>query len=111
MTVDLIWGVSDMERNLEDGMVKKVAWRLDGFDGTYSDGAYGTIDLEPANPETMIPFGQLTEADVVQWVHAYFGSTKITKIENQIRSRINRQRTPVTGYGKPWDEASDTTED
>ena len=111
MTVDLIWGVSELERNLEDGMVKKVAWRLDGFDGTYSDGAYGLIELEPANPESMIPFARLSENTVVQWVLSYFGSEKITEIESQIRTRVERQRNPVTGYGKPWDEALETTED
>jgi len=36
MTVEFTWTVADLQRNLADGMITTVHWRVDAFDGTYA---------------------------------------------------------------------------
>jgi hypothetical protein len=96
------WKVANMERNLADGMVTTVHYTVSANDGTYSSSAYGSVGLEPADPDSMVPFGDLDEFTVASWVANQFGDEKVQEIQAALQNQIDLQRTPVTGSGVPW---------
>ena len=103
MTITKTWEVNTLQRELADGYVNKVIYRVKGSDGTYETRATGEVDLE--KPETLIPYKDLTEEKVIGWVKAKLDAQEagtVAKIEAAIDANINLQKTPVHGVGKPW---------
>ena len=97
------WEVNTLQRELADGYVNKVIYRVNGTDGTYTTRATGEVDLP--KPETLIPYGDLTETTVIGWVKAKLDADNagtVAKIEAAIDANIAEQKTPVYGVGKPW---------
>jgi hypothetical protein len=102
MSTTYAWNVVNMERNLSDGMVTTVHYTVSAHDGTYSSSAYGSIGLDPAEPDSMVPYADLDEFTVASWVAAKFGDEKVQEIQSALQNQIDLQRTPVTGSGVPW---------
>ena len=103
MTITKTWQVNTLQRELADGYVNKVIYRINGTDGTYTTRATGEIDLE--RPETLIPYKDLTEDTVIGWVKAKIDANEagtVSKIEAAIDAQIIAQRTPTHGTGVPW---------
>ena len=103
MTITKTWEVNTLQRELSDGYVNKVIYRVKGSDGTYETRATGEVDLE--KPETLIPYKDLTEEKVINWVKAKLEAQEagtVAKIEAAIDANIAAQKTPVYGTGKPW---------
>ena len=103
MAITKTWEVNTLQRELEDGYVNKVIYRVKGSDGTYETRATGEVDLE--KPETLIPYKDLTEEKVIGWVKAKLDAQEagtVAKIEAAIDANIAAQKTPVYGTGKPW---------
>ena len=97
------WEVNTLQRELSDGYVNKVIYRVKGSDGTYETRATGEVDLE--KPDTLIPYKDLTEEKVIGWVKAKLDAQEagtVAKIEAAIDANIAAQKTPVYGTGKPW---------
>ena len=97
------WEVNTLQRELADGYVNKVIYRVKGSDGTYETRATGEVDLE--KPETLIPYKDLTEEKVIGWVKAKLDAQEagtVANIEAAIDANINAQKTPTHGVGKPW---------
>ena len=97
------WQVNTMQRELADGYVNKVIYRVNGEDGTYKFRATGEVDLP--RPETLIPYSDLTEAQVLTWVQQKLNADKdgtVAAIEQAVENGVNEQKTPTTGVGKPW---------
>ena len=86
------WQVNTLQRELADGYVNKVIFRVNGEDGTYSFRATGEVDLP--KPDTLVPYADLTEEVVLGWVKA--------KLEETVENGVNTQKTPTHGTGKPW---------
>ena len=57
------WAIANLERETADGFVFTAHYTVNAKDDTYSAGAYGSIGFE--RPENLIPFADLTEAEVV----------------------------------------------
>ena len=100
MAITKTWEVNTLQRELADGYVNKVIYRVNGTDGTYSTRATGEVDLE--KPDTLIPYKDLTQETVIGWVKAKLGSDSVTEIEKAIDDNITLQKTPVHGVGTPW---------
>ena len=97
------WQVNTLERELADGYVKKVIYRVIGEDGTYRFRATGEVNLP--RPETLVPYANLSEAAVLTWVKQKLDSDKegtVAAIEQAVENGVNEQKTPTTGTGKPW---------
>ena len=104
MTITKTWEVNTLQRELADGYVNKVIYRVKGTDGTYETRATGEVDLE--KPETLIPYKDLTNDFVIGWVKAKLeadDSGSVAKIEAAIDANINAQKTPTHGLGTPWE--------
>jgi len=100
MTITKTWEVNTLQRELADGYVNKVIYRVNGTDGTYSTRATGEVDLE--KPDTLIPYKDLTQDTVIGWVKTKLGADQVAQIEKAIDDNITLQKTPVHGVGTPW---------
>ena len=97
------WQVNTLQRELADGYVNKVIYRVNGADGTYSFRATGEVD-QP-QPDTLVPYADLTEATVLKWVKDKLDADNagtVAAIVKAVEDGVNEQKTPTTGVGKPW---------
>ena len=104
MSTTFTWSVSTLERTVADGIVGTVHYTVSAADDTYSSGAYGSVGLEaPAEGNTIIPYADLTESGVIEWVKEKLGGDeKVTEIQAALQSQIDEQRTPTKATGLPW---------
>ena len=97
------WQVNTCIRELADGYVKKVIYRVNGEDGTYSFRATGEVDLP--KPDTLVAYASLTEETVLGWIKAKLDTDKagtVAAIEAAVEKGVSDQKTPTDGTGKPW---------
>ena len=101
MAITKIWEVNTLERELADGYVKKVIYRVKGMDGS-EEKARDTGEVNLEKPKTLIPYNKLTESKVLEWVKTKLGTDVVTAIEKALEDEIALINTPVTAEGKPW---------
>ena len=101
MAITKKWEVNTLERELADGYVKKVIYRVKGIDGS-EEKARETGEVELEKPETLIPYKDLTESTVLGWVKTKLGTDEVARIEKWLEDEIALINTPVTEVGKPW---------
>ena len=101
------WQVNTLQRELADGYVNKVIYRINGEDGDYAFTATGEVDLP--KPNTLIPYKDLTESTVLGWVKARINALNadekgpsVAAIETAVENGVNEQKNPTHGVGKPW---------
>ena len=97
------WQVNTLERELADGYVNKVIYRVNGTDGNYKIRATGAVDLP--KPGSLVPYADLTESQVLGWVKAKLDADRagsVAAIEQAVEDGVNIQKTPTHGTGKPW---------
>lgn len=100
-TTVFTWKIAQLERETADGFVFTAHYTVDAFDGAYSSGAYGSVGFE--RPENLIPFADLTEDQVVQWVQeAIGGDEKVTEIQAALQAQLDEQHNPTKAAGVPW---------
>ena len=110
MAITKKWEINTLERELADGYVKKVIFRVKGIDGKEEKArATGAVDLE--KPKTLIPYNKLTEETVLGWVKAKLNTEvdidgnpvdRVAIIEKSLEDEIALINTPVTEKGTPW---------
>lgn len=97
------WAISQLERRTENGEVYTCHYTIEAADGTYRSGAYGSIGLDPADPDSMIAFSDLTEEQCLIWVKEKLGGDeKVAEIEAALQEQLDNQRAPKTATGLPW---------
>ena len=102
MTTSFTWAIANIERHTADGAVFAVHYTVNADDGTYSAGAYGSLGLEAPDPDSMIPFDNLTEEMVVGWVKEKLGAEKVAEVEAALQAQIDEQHAPSKASGTPW---------
>jgi hypothetical protein len=98
------WSISSLDRALPDGVVLTAHWRVSKTDGDASGSVYGTISFpakSPSDPD-FIPYDQLTEAQVVQWVKDEMGANQVAAYEAAVQGQIDAQINPTHASGLPW---------
>ena len=94
------WTIANLERNTADGGVTVAHWRCTAVDGDHSASAYGTAGFTPdPTLPNFTPFENLTEADVLAWVH---GSVDKDATEAALTAKIDAEKNPTTTTGTPW---------
>ena len=105
MAITKTWEVNTMERDLSDGHVNKVIYRVKGIDGSEEkDRATGEVVFtKPSSlPSDFVAYDKLDEATVLSWVKTSLGTDKVTAIEKTLEDNIALINTPVTATGKPF---------
>ena len=101
MAITTTWEINTLEREVADGYVKKAIYRVKGMDGSEEKARFtGEVKLE--KPETLIPYKDLTESKVLEWVKTKLGTDEVAAIEKSLEDQIALINTPVTAEGKPW---------
>ena len=110
MAITKTWEVNTLEREVADGYVKKVIYRVKGIDGS-EEKARVTGEVELAKPETLVPYKDLTHDTVIGWVKSKLNTEvdedgkavdRVALIEKSLEDEIALLNTPVTATGKPW---------
>jgi hypothetical protein len=101
------WTINQLERLAQTGEIQTVHYSVAACseDQVYASSAYGSLGLDPADPDNMIPFASVTEAEVVSWVQAKFGEEKVAEIQAALSQQIEDQRAPKVAQGLPWSAA------
>jgi len=114
MAITNTWSVSNMVHQDSDGGVITVYWSMvAASDGTpsYTATAGGKLRCEPdpSSPD-YIPYADLTEADVLNWVYASLVEGDETPDEAKLRVEAHRtaqvqgqiDRASSQSSGRPW---------
>ena len=102
MATTITWNVNTLERITATGEVQTVHYTVDAEDGTYRAGAYGSVGLDPADPNDMIPYADITKEQVIGWLHAKLGEEAVANVESALQAQIDEQRAPSKAAGVPW---------
>ena len=95
--------IANLERNREDGVVV-AHWRVSKESDGVTASGYGTIGFEPdASSEGFVPFADLTEATVVEWVKE---KLNLEEVEGALDTYIQEQISPSILVGVPWETAA-----
>ena len=102
MAIEYTWTVANLERETDTGGVVTVHWRVNCQDGGCTASAYGTAGFTPNTKDPdFVPFDQLTEADVLEWVYASLVEGEETPAEakaiaKEIRNTLEANTETVT---------------
>ena len=99
MTTTTVWNIAQLERHTADGIVYTAHYTVDANDGTYSAGAYGSIGLEQPDPDSVIPYADLTPEIVIGWVQ---DKLNVEEIEAALQAQLDEQHAPTKAAGLPW---------
>lgn len=100
------WKIDALEAKPQDGELTNVAitahWRLNGVDGDFTASVYGSIGLGPVG-DPFTPFAELTETQVIAWVHAQMGVYQVDAHETAIDTQLAALAAPaVVTLPLPW---------
>ena len=103
------WEVNTLERDVADGYVTKIIYRVKGIDGSeekYRETGEVKFTKPSSLPSDFIAYEKLTQDIVIGWLKAKLGSDIVKRIEDYIDETITLINTPVTIEGKPWEDSS-----
>jgi hypothetical protein len=100
MATVFTWHIANLERETADGFVLTAHYTVTAEDGTYSSGAYGSLGFE--RPDKLIPYADLTEEMVIDWVKNAFGDEKVQEVHAALQAQLDEQRHPSKASGMPW---------
>jgi len=84
-------------------VVFNVAWRANAVDGPYNATNYGTAGVTYVAGSPYTPYFELTQDQVLGWVHTVLGQEQIDAIEAGLITLINDQiNPPVVILALPW---------
>jgi hypothetical protein len=100
MAITYTWSFPQFDvAKAEDGLtdvVKTIHWRYDAQDGAFNVGAYGTVALGEPDPDSFIPYTQITEAWAIGCVTAQVNLEELnTALETQIENQKNPPVVPM----------------
>ena len=105
MAITKTWQVNTMERDISDGHVNKVIYRVIGKDGDVEKAREtGEVNFtKPSSlPSDFKAYDSLDEATVLGWVKAALSVNTVSAIEKILEDKIALINTPVTATGKPF---------
>lgn len=103
MTTSFDWRVANLERETADGFVYTAHYTVAAKNGIYASSAYGSIGFE--RPDSLIPYSDITEEMVVEWVKDALTEEKVEQIEEALQSQLDEQAAPTKAAGVPWNNA------
>ena len=105
MAITKTWEVNTMERDVSDGYVNKVIYRVKGISGSEEKArATGEVNFtKPSSlPSDFVAFASLDAATVLGWVKTALGTDEVLAIETNLEAEVNEVLTPTSAVGVPW---------
>jgi hypothetical protein len=97
--------ISQMDRATADGFVQTVHWTASQTDGDFTASTYSTASFTKEDGINYVPYEELTEAAVVEWVKGSLGAEGVAAVDAALAAQIEAQKNPVTATGTPWGQA------
>ena len=95
----MIITINNVNRNTADDVITSVHWNASLTDGDYTASSYGSVGYNrDEDSPALIPFANVTEADVVAWVTASLDEN----LEANLLADIEAQKNPTSVSGVPW---------
>lgn len=95
--------ITNMDRLTPTGFVCTVHWTASQTDGDYTAvPIYSTVSFTEQPGQTLIPYDELTEATVVEWVKASLGAEGVAAVDAALANNIAAQKNPPVATGTPW---------
>jgi hypothetical protein len=98
--MSVTWKITTLDREVSNGFVTTAHWTATAVDGEHSASAYATVSWAEGTPT--IPYANLTEATVLNWV---WESVDKAATEAALAAQIALLKAPVKASGTPWGEA------
>ena len=105
MAITKTWEINTLERDLSDGYVTKVIYRVKGLsDSEEKARATGEVNFtKPSSlPSDFVAYDSLTSSKVLGWVSTTLGTDEVTAIETALETEVTEAITPTTAAGVPW---------
>ena len=100
MAIEYTWSIPTTEYETATGGITVAHWRVSAVDGDYTASSYGTCGFTPdATDSAFKPYDQVTEAEVLAWVHA---SVDKDATEAALAAKIEADKNPTSAAGTPW---------
>lgn len=94
------WTIPTCEHDIATGGITVAHWRVSAVDGDYTASSYGTCGFTPdATDPDFKPYDEVTEAEVLAWVHA---SVDKDATEKALAAKIEADKNPTSAAGTPW---------
>ena len=92
------WTISTTNYEVSNGFIQTAHWTASAVDGDYTASIYSTCSWADGSPT--IPYAEVTEAEVLQWV--WDSGVDKDATEAALAQNIELQKNPVTATGVPW---------
>ena len=105
MAITKTWEINTLERDLSDGYVTKVIYRVKGLSGSEEKArATGEVNFtKPSSlPSDFVAYDSLTSSTVLGWVTTSLGTDAVTSIETNLEAEVTEAITPTIATGVPW---------
>ena len=105
MAITKTWEINTLERDLADGFVTKVIYRVKGLsDSVEKARETGEIILDKPEslPSDFVEFAKLDATTVLNWVKTTLGTDKVSAIEASLETEVNEIINPTSAVGVPW---------
>ena len=103
MAITNTWSITKLDRKVADGYVFKVYFNIKAEEAPYQSSATGTVELQ--KPDTLIPYSDLTESQIIGWVKDRLNKDSAntdSNIEAALAININEAKAPTIASGVPW---------
>lgn len=103
-----IWSIINLERKLPDGdyppdgQVYTAHWTVSQEENGHTASVYGSIGFSDPDPNNFVPYNQLTEEEVLNWVFDALGVDQVVNIQESLYAQIQEQENPTHASGIPW---------
>jgi hypothetical protein len=97
-----IWKISTLDRDTADGFVCVCHWNASQTDGDFTASTYSTVSFTKEDGINYVPYAELTEAAVIEWVKGSLGAEGVAAVDAALAANIAEQKAPKVATGTPW---------
>jgi len=92
--------INQLNREASTGIITTVHWSASKTSGEHTASSYGSVGLTAG--DTVIPFANVTEANVLAWLAS---ALDLTEMEASLDTQLAALAAPAVLDGMPWSAA------
>lgn len=92
--------INQLNREASTGIITTVHWSASKTSGEHTASSYGSVGLTAG--DTVIPFANVTEANVKEWLAS---ALDLTEMETALDAQLAALAAPAVLDGMPWSAA------
>lgn len=111
MAITYTWKITGLKVKDEGDLTNAVVqsyWTKTGKDEDGNEGTFSGATPFTVNPDDesgpFVPFSQLTEDDVINWVKTVVVGSYEEHVNSQIQKQIDSKKNPITDAKLPWEK-------